>query len=449
VSGAARRGELAAGSSSATGDEPFRFEDAPRGAGLGLLELLKIAWRSIRSNMLRSILTALGVIIGVGAVIALVSVGNGVRKNVTNQFSSLGTNLLTITSSQGGNFGPPGLVRSGGRQTLTLGDAEAVAALADARIAGVAPVVQSSNQQIKAGSLNTTATVIGSWPDYQTVQSAVPEAGAYFTMTDVARRQRLAVIGSDVAAELFPDAEPAALLGQTIRIANVSYEVVGVLARSASTGFSNPNSNVVIPIETFMQRVDRNTYQGESLVSSIAVNVAEPRDVTGVETDLTTLMANLHEKTAPDEYDFTVRNQAAQLESVTAVFSTLTLFLGAIAGISLLVGGIGIMNIMLVSVTERTREIGVRKALGAKPRDILSQFLLEAILLSCVGGLIGIAIGVGIAVAATDALGVPFVLSLPSIALAFAFSAAVGIFFGFYPAQRAARLDPVESLRYE
>jgi putative ABC transport system permease protein len=430
-------------------DTPFRFEDAPRGAGLGPFELLKIAWRSIRSNLLRSILTALGVIIGVAAVIALVSVGNGVRQNVTDQFSSLGTNLLTITSGQGGGGGPPGLVRGGGPQTLTLADAEAIALLADPRIAGVAPSVQSGNQQIKAGAANTTATVIGTWPDYETVQNATTQAGGYFSAEDVDRRRRVAVIGTDIVAELFPDGEPDAAIGQAIRIDNVSYDVVGVLEEQASLGFNSPNSNVIIPIETFLQRIDRNSYQGESVVSSIAVNVGAARDVTAVEADLTTLMANLHETTDPEEYDFSVRNQAAQLESITAVFSTLTLFLGAIAGISLLVGGIGIMNIMLVSVTERTREIGVRKALGARPRDILSQFLLEAILLSCVGGLIGIGIGVGIAVAATDALDVPFVLSLSSIALAFAFSAAVGIFFGFYPAQRAARLDPVDSLRYE
>ena len=445
-----RRGGAAPGAVAATGEATFRFEDEPRSGGLNFLELLKIAWRSIRGNMLRSILTALGVIIGVGAVIALVSVGNGVRVNVTNQFSSLGTNLLTISGGQGGGFGgPPGLVRGGGSQTLTLSDAEAIVALGDTRIAGVAPTVQSNNQQLKAGSLNTSASVIGSWPDYRTVQSADTQAGGYFTLEDVARRRRLAVIGSDVAAALFPEVDPQALPGQTVKIANVSYDVVGVLAEQAGSGFNNPNDDVIIPIETFLQRIDRTTFQGESVVSNIAVNVGDPRNVTAVQNDLTTLLANLHDKSSPDEYDFTVRNQAAQLESVTAVFSTLTLFLGAIAGISLLVGGIGIMNIMLVSVTERTREIGVRKALGAKPRDILSQFLLEAILLSCVGGLIGVALGVALGYFATDALSVPFVLSLPSIALAFAFSAAVGIFFGFYPAQRAAKLDPVESLGYE
>ncbi len=430
-------------------EEFIRFEDEPRSGRLSFAEILKIAWRSIRANMLRSILTALGVIIGVAAVVALVSVGNGVRQNVTNRFSSFGTNLLTISSGQGGGGGPPGLVRGGGAQTVTLADAEGIAALADKRISGIAPALQSNSQQIKAGSNNTTATLIGTWPDYETVQNAPLQAGSYFSSDDLDKRRRVAVIGTDVLTELFPDTTASALIGQSIKIANISYDVVGVLKEQATAGFSNPNSNIIIPINTYLQRIERSEYQGEPTVRSIAVHVTDARDVTAVETDLTTLMANLHEKTNSADYDFNVRNQAAQLESVTAVFSTLTLFLGAIAGISLLVGGIGIMNIMLVSVTERTREIGVRKALGAKPRDILSQFLLEAILLSCVGGLIGISIGVIIAYFSTKALSVPLVVSLPSIVLAFAFSAAVGIFFGFYPAQRAAKLDPVDSLRYE
>jgi len=430
-------------------DDLELFENAPRSGSLGFFEILKIAWRSIRGNMLRSILTALGVIIGVAAVVALVSVGNGVTASVTSRFSSLGTNLLTITNGQGGRGGPPGLVRSSGAQTLTLADAEAIIALEDNRIVGVAPALQSGNQQLKAGSINTTATVIGSWPDYESVQSAPVQVGTYFTLEDSDRRKRFAVIGSDVAVELFPEMPTTAILGQTIKLANVSYDVIAVLEEQATTGFNNPNTNVIIPIGTYLQRIARNEYKGEPTVNSIAVQVDDARDVLAVQTDLTTLMANLHEISNPEEYDFNIRNQAAQLESVTAVFSTLTLFLGAIAGISLLVGGIGIMNIMLVSVTERTREIGVRKALGAKPRDILSQFLLEAILLSCVGGLIGIIFGIILGYFATGALSVAFVLSLPSMLLAFGFSAAVGVFFGFYPAQRAAKLDPVDSLRYE
>lgn len=433
-----------------TDELSYRFEDAPRSGSLGLLEILKIAWRSIRGNMLRSILTALGVIIGVAAVVALVSVGNGVTQSVTSRFTSLGTNLLTISSGQqAGRGGAPGLVRAGNSETLTLADAESIVSLADSRISGVAPANQSGNQQVKAGANNTTVTIIGTWPDYEEVQNAATQAGSYFSFNDNDTRKRFAVIGSDVAAELYPDTAATAILGQSIKIANVSYDVIGVLEEQASAGFNNPNSNVIIPINTYIQRIDRNEYKGEPIVRTIAVNVADPKDVTSVETDLTTLLANLHEKTNPEDYDFNIRNQAAQLESVTAVFSTLTLFLGAIAGISLLVGGIGIMNIMLVSVTERTREIGVRKALGAKPRDILSQFLLEAILLSCVGGLIGIIFGIILGYFATAALSVAFVLSLPSIILAFGFSAAVGVFFGFYPAQRAAKLDPVDSLRYE
>ncbi|MEM7734778.1 MAG: ABC transporter permease [Deinococcota bacterium] len=425
----------------------YAFEDEPRKGSVGFWEIYTIAWRSIRSNLLRSILTALGVIIGVAAVVAMVSVGNGVRESVTSRFSSLGTNLLTISSGQG--RGGPGLVRGGGTDTLTLADAEAIQALNDTRIAGIAPALQSGNQQVKVGSMNTTATVVGTWPAYETVQSAPASAGGYFTLDDTNSRRRVSVIGTTIANELFPDVDPNSIIGQSIKIANVSYDVVAVLEEQASAGFNDPNANIIIPIDTYLQRIEREEYQGEPTVRTIAVNVADANDVLAVESDLTTLMANLHEMTDPEDYDFSIRNQATQLESVTEVFSTLTLFLGAIAGISLFVGGIGIMNIMLVSVTERTREIGVRKALGAKPRDILSQFLLEAILLSCAGGMIGIGIGVLAGYFATDALSVPFVLSMPSMVLAFAFSAAVGIFFGFYPAQQAAKLDPVDSLRYE
>jgi putative ABC transport system permease protein len=428
-------------------EAPYAFEDEPRKGSVGFWEIYTIAWRSIRSNLLRSILTALGVIIGVAAVVAMVSVGNGVRESVTSRFTSLGTNLLTISSGQG--RGGPGLVRGSSTDTLTLADADAIQALNDPRIAGIAPALQSGNQQVKVGSVNTTATVIGTWPAYETVQSAPASTGSYFTTEDTDSRRRISVIGTTVADELFPDVDPNSIIGQSVKIANVSYDVVALLAEQASTGFSDPNANIIIPIDTYLQRIEREEYRGEPVVRTITVNVSDASDVLAVESDLNTLMANLHEISDPEDYDFSIRNQAAQLESVTEVFSTLTLFLGAIAGISLFVGGIGIMNIMLVSVTERTREIGVRKALGAKPRDILSQFLLEAILLSCAGGMIGIGIGVLAGYFATDALSVPFVLSMPSMVLAFAFSAAVGIFFGFYPAQQAAKLDPVDSLRYE
>jgi putative ABC transport system permease protein len=432
-------------------EQDDNFENAPRSSTLSVADLFTISWRSIRSNLLRSILTALGVIIGVAAVVALVTVGNGVRQNVTNQFSSLGTNLLTVSSGSGGFGGPSqgGLVRGSSSQTVTIADAEAIVELGDTRVVGVAPVAQSGGQQIKVGATNANATVIGTWPEYATVQNTPTQAGSFFTSDDNDTRKRVVVIGSDVATELFPDTPVASIIGQELKIANIPYQIVGVLEEKGTAGFNNPNTNVYIPINTFYQRINRTLYNGEFTVNSVSVQATDSNVIDALQTDLTTLMATRHEKTSEEDYDFNIRNQADQLETVTSVFSTLTLFLGAVAGISLVVGGIGIMNIMLVSVTERTREIGVRKALGAKPFGILSQFLLEAILLSCVGGLIGIVLGVAIGYFATNALSVPFVVSVVSMGLAFGFSAAVGIFFGFYPAQRAARLDPVESLRYE
>ncbi len=415
---------------------------------LNPLETFKIAWRSIRGNVLRSILTTLGVVIGVGAVVALISIGNGVTSNITSNLSSFGTNLLSIRPGSSGRGGHPGLVRAGTTQSITVKDAEVINDLSDPRIAALAPYIQSS-QQVKAGSSNTNSTVIGTWPGYLTARDLEVENGSFFTDEEVRRRQRAAVIGYDLVSDLFPGSSSKDVIGQSIKINNTPYKIMGILAEQGVSTFSNPNTNIFIPLDTYFQRIKREEYKGEPIVNAIYVKSEDKDVLDALQADLTQVIALEHDVLEPEKYDFNIRNQANTLDTVNSVLTTLTIFLGAVAGISLLVGGIGIMNIMLVSVTERTREIGVRKALGARQRDILTQFLIESIVLSGGGGIIGILTGILIAFVAANLAGFPFLLSPMSIVLAFGFSVAVGVFFGYYPARRAAKLDPVASLRYE
>jgi len=413
-------------------------------AGMNPLQVFSIAWRAIIGNPLRSILTTLGVIIGVAAVVALTMIGQGSTANITRSLQSLGTNLLTVSSFR---FGGPGreLVRAGGIQTITLRDAEAIQQQFAGQVGGVAPASQS-NRQVKAGANNTNANIIGTWPDYAIVRNAQPATGSFFTVSDNQSRKRVAVIGYQIAQDLFENNDP---LGQRIKIAGVSFTVVGVLPDKGNTGFANPNSQIMVPLNTYLQRLNRENRTGEPTVNQVFVQGLNKDTLTSLQNSITDLIALRHKKTDPSNYDFSVQNQADALASVNQVTQTSTLFLGGVAGISLLVGGIGIMNIMLVSVTERTKEIGIRKALGAKPRDILTQFLVESVTLSIGGGVLGILLGLVLARSVGNFLNISPIFAPGSMLLAFVFSVAIGVFFGYYPALRAARLDPVESLRYE
>jgi len=408
------------------------------------IESLRLALRALTANKLRTGLTMLGMIIGVGAVIALMSVGNGAGQMITNQIQSMGTNLLFVS---------PGAAQQGGvrqaqgtQATLTLEDADAIKANIPV-VADVAPEIDSFGQVVN-GPTNVNTRIIGVTPSYQNVRNFVADQGDFITDQNVQANSLVAVLGSNVAASLFPDTDP---VGQTVKINRITFRVVGVLASKGSQATGNQDDMVVVPITTAQQRLMRTrTVSGGHVVSSINVQVDSKDDMQTAIDEIGNLLRERH-RVAQD--DFTVRSQEDLLAVGQQVGGVLTLLLGAIAGISLVVGGIGIMNIMLVSVTERTREIGIRKAIGAKRNAILSQFLIEAMVVSLVGGIIGIIVGSGLAyIIGQLNLGgqsIPTAITPDSILLSTGVSAAVGLFFGIYPASRAASLNPIEALRYE
>jgi putative ABC transport system permease protein len=394
-----------------------------------------IALRALRRNKLRSILTALGIIIGVGAVIAMVSIGNGAKSQVEEQVASLGQNVVTVFSGSFTGGGARG--GWGSAPTLTVDDALAIGTEVN-NIAGVSPEVRDRNQ-ILANGLNWNTQVLGESPDYPEIRSWKIAHGAMFTDQDVRSVGKVAIIGKTVADQLFPDEDA---VGQTIRIRNIPFKVVGQLEAKGFNLFGQDQDDVVIvPYSSHMKRLSRRTN-----VNSIMVQAASPEAIERVQKDITDLLTQRRNGKEPD---FTVRTQIELAQTATATTRTMTIFLGITAGISLIVGGIGIMNIMMVSVTERTREIGIRLAVGAHGRDVLLQFLIEAIILSSMGGIIGIIVGIVSSQLVSYFLHWPVLVSSFWAIASFAVSAAVGMFFGFYPARQAAQLDPIDALRYE
>jgi putative ABC transport system permease protein len=400
-------------------------------------EILRVAFQSIRANKLRSMLTMLGIIIGVGAVITMVALGTGAQKAIEDRINSLGANLLTIFPGQSFQRG----VASGNRVSLTVDDAEAL--LRDARqLSAVVPEMQSS-LQLKYGNKNLNVNVVGTTPNYATVRNYTVPSGRMFTVGDDEARQRYAVLGASVPGML--EMNPAALIGQTISLRGIPFEIIGILSEKGSQGsWNNPDEQILIPLQTARFRVF-----GSDRIRSLSVQVAEGVPLEQGMVDIERVLRREHKIRPGGENDFQIRNQQEILATQQAATQVFTILLASIAGVSLLVGGIGIMNIMLVSVTERTREIGIRKALGATPGNILLQFLIEALVLCLVGGAIGILLGSGASIALAKWQQWNMTVSPAAVALAFLFSAAVGLFFGIVPARRAAKLDPIQALRYE
>ncbi len=407
-----------------------------------LLMVLRVALRAVAAHKMRSFLTMLGVVIGVAAVIALVAVGKGAQAQVVSQFESLGSNLLVVTAGANFGFRPGGLRET--TKSLTNAEVDAIHALATA-VKLMAPQY-NANATATHGGKTTNLNVNGVTADYAEVRNYRVANGRFISQQDDATLASVVILGQTVVEDLFGSTlvNP---VGQTVRINRQNYEVIGVLESKGQSGFNNQDNVILMPLRTAQLKLGG---AGNQDISQINLQVRSAEEMDLAQAQVTAIVRTLHGLSGSQEDDFTVQNQADILSTVAETTGTFTTLLGSIAAISLLVGGIGIMNIMLVSVTERTREIGLRKAVGAKQRDILIQFLTEAVLLSVVGGALGVALGIGGAQVITPLLGSSQALvTADSVMLALVVSLGIGIFFGLYPANRAAGLNPIDALRYE
>ena len=403
-------------------------------------ETIAVALEALGANKLRSFLTMLGIVIGVAAVITMVALGRGAQQSVNERIAALGTTLLTVVPGQARTAGS--IASAADRAPLTLDDAQALVDRA-VDVAAVQPEM-SRQLQVQYGDRNTNTTIVGTSANYLEVRKFSLDAGRMFTNADAAAKRRVVVLGSQVAEDLgIPSAQ--SVVGGEVRINSVQFDVIGVLAsKGQGAGFGNPDDQVLIPIQTARYRL-----MGGTRIRTINLLAPSEAEIPLTMAEVEKVLRREHRLRAGQDDDFTIRNQSDFLATLGETTQVFTLLLAGIAAVSLLVGGIGIMNIMLVSVTERTREIGIRKALGATQFNILLQFLIEALVLCMLGGMIGIGLGAGAAIVLRQTFNWNTAVGAPSIAIAFLFAAAVGIIFGVWPARRAASLDPIEALRYE
>ena len=407
-----------------------------------LAEAVPLAWESLAANRLRSLLTMLGVIIGIAAVIAMVTIGQGAQTQTVNQLKSLGSNLLYIQSGVA-TTGSPASQGAGSATTLTWEDAKAIASSSSA-VAAVAPVLNRRAQVVQA-ERNTSTFVVGTTPDYVTVRDFLPLTGRFFNQEEVSRAARVAVLGQTVVDSLGLSGESA--LQKTVRIQGEPFTVIGTLEYKGVTSFRDMDDQVMIPLTTMAGRiVGVNAISGIA-VDAISVSAKQPEMMEAAQFQIENLLRRRHRIIPPRQDDFIIRSQADLVSASASVANVFTALLGGSAAISLLVGGIGIMNIMLVSVSERTREIGIRRAIGARGSDILQQFLIESVVLSFTGGVAGITLGVLASLMINAAFGWKEGISMAAVAVSLMFCMVIGVFFGSYPARKAARLDPITALR--
>ena len=404
---------------------------------MNLSESIKVALEGLSANKVRSGLTMLGVVIGVGAVIAMIAIGQGAKQQTMNMIQSMGTNVLSIRSGQSRTGSVRGAM--GSETTLTYDDALAIEKDCPLIVA-VAPELRM-NAQAKYKNMNTNTEVTGTTADYPSIRNFKVEQGRWFTDADVRSMRRVAVIGPTAAVNLF---NQSSAVNKMIRLNGISIKIIGITKAKGTGGFGDPDDQIFMPLTTAQKRVF-----GVDYIRGISAQAKTMDQMTEASNQIEALLRKRHKIGPASDSDFSIRNQAEFMETAAQTSETFTMLLAGIAAVSLLVGGIGIMNIMLVSVTERTREIGIRKAVGAKSRDILLQFLIESVVLSAFGGVIGILFGITAAKILAQTAGWQVAISVPAVILAFGFAAAVGIFFGIYPARKASALRPIDALRYE